>query len=65
MNDALARVRDKIPADRTAFTFAIHGYVRLLNNHIEKENNVLFVMAERQLPPEEHTRLAEGFERIE
>jgi hemerythrin-like domain-containing protein len=42
-----------------------HWYARLLRDHIEKENNVLFVMSERQLPPEEHTRLLEGFERIE
>ncbi len=65
MNDALAGVGAGAPADRKAFAVAAQGYARLLSDHIEKENNVLFVMAERQLPPEEHTRLAEGFERIE
>ncbi len=61
MNDALTG----IPVDRKAFAVAAHGYTQLLTNHIEKENNVLFVMAERQLSPEEHATLAEGFERIE
>ena len=65
MNDALAGVREGLPADGKAFTAAAQGYVRLLSDHIEKENNVLFVMAEQQLPPEEHARLSEGFERIE
>lgn len=65
MNDALAGVGAGDPAERKAFAVAAQGYARLLCDHIEKENNVLFVMAERQLPPEEHTRLAEGFERIE
>lgn len=53
------------PVDRKAFAVAAHWYAQLLTNHIEKENNLLFVMAERQLSPEEHARLAEGFERME
>src|SRR5450759_3612413 len=65
MNDVLAGVSGGTRADRMAFAVAAHGYARLLRSHIEKENNVLFVMAEKQLPAEEHARLAEGFERIE
>ncbi|HEY3277692.1 MAG TPA: hemerythrin domain-containing protein [Syntrophorhabdaceae bacterium] len=40
-------------------------YIVLLNAHIEKENNVLFVMADDLLPEEEQDRLLEGFEKIE
>jgi hemerythrin-like domain-containing protein len=48
-----------------AWTQAARGYVDLLRAHIAKEDNVLFVMAERMLTPEEQTALAEGFEKIE
>ncbi len=40
-------------------------YSAHLRSHIDKENNILFVMAERLLSPEEQMRLAEEFERIE
>lgn len=65
MTDALAGLREGDPRAGTAFATAARGYVRTLGDHIEKENNVLFVMAERQLSPEEHAGLVEGFERIE
>lgn len=40
-------------------------YIVLLNAHIEKENNVLFVMADDLLPEEKQDQLFEGFEKIE
>ncbi len=65
MIDALPKLRTGDIAARMAFAEAGLGYVHLLRDHIAKENTVLFVMAERLLPPEEHVKLAEGFERIE
>jgi hemerythrin-like domain-containing protein len=44
---------------------AARSYVSLLRTHIHKENDILFVMAERVLSPEEQTRLVEGFEKLE
>ncbi len=41
------------------------GYVGLLRQHIDKENGVLFPMAERAIPAAEQDRLAAEFERIE
>ena len=41
------------------------GYAALLRAHIDKENNILFAMAERVLTPEEQADLAEGFEKLE
>jgi hemerythrin-like domain-containing protein len=41
------------------------AYITLLRNHIEKENNVLFVMADRLLSEKKQDELYEGFERIE
>jgi hemerythrin-like domain-containing protein len=43
----------------------IHGYTSLLKDHIEKENNVLFVMADNLLSEKNQEELLEGFERIE
>jgi hemerythrin-like domain-containing protein len=42
-----------------------HGYISLLRDHIEKENNVLFVMADSLLSERSQDELFEGFEKIE
>jgi hemerythrin-like domain-containing protein len=42
-----------------------HGYISLLNDHIEKENTVLFVMADSHLTEKKQDELFEGFEKIE
>jgi len=42
-----------------------HDYIFLLDNHIVKENNVLFVMADNRLSEIIHDELFEGFEKIE
>ncbi len=44
---------------------AARGYSDLLRAHIQKENNVLFVMAERVLSDDDQAELARGFEKIE
>ncbi|WP_320053173.1 hemerythrin domain-containing protein [uncultured Acetobacteroides sp.] len=41
------------------------GYVQLLRNHIEKENNVLFMMADKVLDEKEQSEIYEAFERLE
>ena len=40
-------------------------YVALLREHIAKENNLLFVMAERILSPADQQRLAQKFENVD
>ena len=44
---------------------AARGYVQLLREHIYKENNILFVMAERMLTGTEQQELVAAFERVE
>ena len=44
---------------------AIRGYVALLRAHIEKENGVLFPMAEQLLPETEQRGLLHAFEAVE
>ena len=44
---------------------AARNYTALLRNHIEKENQILFVVAERILSDSEQEELAREFEKIE
>lgn len=44
---------------------AAENYIALLRAHIQKENTVLFVMAESLLTPDEQARVAEEFEKVE
>ena len=41
------------------------GYAGLLRQHIMKEDNILFPMAEQLLPAVEQERVAQGFEHVE
>lgn len=43
----------------------LEAYVELLRQHIDKEDNVLYIMADRVLAAEDQQELAEAFERIE
>lgn len=42
-----------------------YGYISLMKDHIEKENNVLFVTADSRLSEKRQNELCEGFEKIE
>ena len=42
-----------------------HGYVSLLGDHIYKEDNVLYPMADQLLSPEDQERMAETFREME
>jgi hemerythrin-like domain-containing protein len=53
------------PASRERWAQAARGYVDLLREHILKENNILFVMAERMLSDEEQRELSAAFEKVE
>lgn len=48
-----------------AFHEAVNAYAALLLAHIEKENTLLFPMAERLLSPAEQTDMANAFEAYE
>ena len=40
-------------------------YAVLLRQHIMKEDNILFPLADRLLPPAEQDRVADGFDHVE
>ncbi|MCB2147854.1 MAG: hemerythrin domain-containing protein [Deltaproteobacteria bacterium] len=65
MKASLVKYRD---GDRKAVGDLVHharAYITLLNQHIDKENNVLFVLADNNLSKEKQMELWEGFETIE
>lgn len=41
------------------------GYVNLLNEHIDKEDNILYMIADMHLSEEQQKELLKGFEKIE
>ena len=63
--EALDRVKRGEAAAGPDLAAALLGYVELLRNHISKEDNVLFPMADRILPAEEQSGLAMAFEKVE
>lgn len=51
--------------DRRALQASARGFVRLLRQHIDKENQVLFQMAKRLVKADAEAQLRAGFERAE
>lgn len=51
--------------DGAAVAAAIRGYARLLRAHIDKENGILFPMADQILDGGEQRAIAEAFEAVE
>lgn len=64
-----SRIADHLDAaakgDESARTQVLRnamGYATLLTGHIQKENGILFNMADQLLPPEEHKRLEQAYQ---
>jgi len=65
MADAIDQFKKGDWTAANEFVKTAREYINLLNQHIYKENNVLFPLAEKHLSKEELARLSEGFELIE
>ncbi|HQL00130.1 MAG TPA: hemerythrin domain-containing protein [Smithellaceae bacterium] len=65
MDEALQRLKNGDPSAAGTYAQNARGYIRLLANHIDKEDHVLFVMADQRLDQDAQKRLVEGFERVE
>lgn len=61
MADALAALEDGDQDAENRFKVAAHQYIELLRNHIFKEDNVLFHMADRLLTDDDQTTLCGRF----
>lgn len=65
MAEAAAEYQRGLPEAGRCWADAAKQYAALLREHIAKENNILFVMAERMLTSEEQDALAADFEKVE
>ena len=65
MKVALIRYRDGGRGAAGDLVDHARAYIVLLSQHIDKENNVLFVLADKHLSEDKQTELWEGFETIE
>jgi len=65
MADGLARLRGGDAAAAAAIHEHARAYHEVLQSHIDKENNILFPMADRFVPEDAAARLAEQFDEIE
>jgi hemerythrin-like domain-containing protein len=65
MKAAFSRIKAGELQAAKDFVRSAHDYISLLNQHIDKENMVLFPMAERQLSEATLAELSKGFELIE
>lgn len=61
MSDAL----ENRAVDKAGFAAAATDYINLLRAHINKENNVLFAMADQKITANEQQRLLTAFEKFE
>jgi hemerythrin-like domain-containing protein len=64
MREAAQRLQGD-PSARDAVVGNALGYASLLRQHIQKEDGVLFPMADRLLSAEEQQQVTEGFEHVE
>lgn len=65
LNKAFEEFKAGNKSAATGIAEASMSYVELLRNHIEKENNVLFMMADKVLDEKEQSDMYEAFERME
>jgi hemerythrin-like domain-containing protein len=65
MKEAFSEYTSRKAEAAVHFTREAKGYIALLDQHIAKENNVLFPLAEKQLPDAKQSELSNGFEMIE
>lgn len=63
--DALPQARSGDALALTSVRSNLLAYVQLLRAHIDKEDNVLYPMADRLFTPEDQRVLTEAFEKVE
>lgn len=65
LRDAVRRMQAGDAAARAQVVSNVRGYVALLREHIAKEDEMLFPMADEMMSPARHDSVMEGFERVE
>ena len=65
MNDALVAYENGNQESVKDLIASSEGYIQLLRDHIEKENNILFMMADQVLTESEQSQIFDEFEKLE
>ena len=65
MRAAAQKLKDGDASARAAVIQNARGYATLLRQHIQKEDGILFPMADRIIPQPMHAGVIDGFERVE
>jgi hemerythrin-like domain-containing protein len=65
MSEAIARYKAGDGKASTAIAQNARDYIALLTQHIDKEDNILYPMADMHLSEDQQKELLEGFERVE
>ena len=65
MSDSIAGYKDGKESASKEFVQYASSYIALLTEHIKKENNILFKMADTHIPEERQRSLLLDFERVE
>jgi hemerythrin-like domain-containing protein len=65
MDEALAEMKSGDSVATSKFVQDATSYINLLDGHIVKENNVLFMMADERLSAQQQEELLKGFDRVE
>ena len=65
MREAAQKLKGGDETAQQAVVLNARGYASLLRQHIDKENDILFPMANRVIPRAEHDQVDEGIEHVE
>jgi hemerythrin-like domain-containing protein len=65
MSDALVKYKAGDPQASAEIIENARAYTALLNRHIQKEDNILYRMADMRIPKQKQDELLEGFEKVE
>ncbi len=65
MQEAVEKCKAGGPSYSSQFIENAEKYIELLTQHIDKEDNILYPMADMQLPEEKQPELIEDFEKLE
>lgn len=65
MREAASRLGDGDASARAEVVRNAQGYAALLRGHIQKEDGILFPMADQMIPADRQAHVAQDFERIE
>ena len=65
MRDAASRLAAGDSSARADVVINARGYAALLRQHIQKENSILFPLADQVIPVTQQAQVADDFERVE